>query len=85
MLFETIFPAFGARSHTKFGPDRFSRFDVYWIQKHTPRRRGPGKKKIVNSPIQITEIFLFHSYFHIISVLNQFSIGLVANVKQEFS
>jgi len=20
------------RSHTKFGPDRFSRFDVYWIQ-----------------------------------------------------
>ena len=19
-------------SHTKFGPDRFSRFDVYWIQ-----------------------------------------------------
>ena len=21
-----------ARSYTKFGPDRFSRFDVYWIQ-----------------------------------------------------
>ena len=20
------------RSHTKFGPDRFSRFDVYWTQ-----------------------------------------------------
>ena len=20
------------RSHTKFGPNRFSRFDVYWIQ-----------------------------------------------------
>ena len=23
------------RSHTKFGPDRFSRFDFYWIQKQT--------------------------------------------------
>ena len=21
-----------ARSHTKFGPDRFNRLDVYWIQ-----------------------------------------------------
>ena len=29
-----------ARSHTKFGPDRFSRFDVYWIQtdKQTPKQ-----------------------------------------------
>ena len=28
-----------ARSHKKFGPDRFSRFDVYWLQtnKQTPR------------------------------------------------
>ena len=28
------------RSHTKFGPDRLSRFDVYWIQtnKQTPRQ-----------------------------------------------
>ena len=24
-----------ARSHKKFGPDRFSRFDVYWIQLQT--------------------------------------------------
>ena len=26
-------------SHKKFGPDRFSRFDVYWIQinKQTPK------------------------------------------------
>ena len=29
-----------ARSHKKFGPDRFSRFDVYWIQtdKQTDRQ-----------------------------------------------
>ena len=29
-----------ARSHKKCGPDRFSRFDVYWIQtnKQTPRQ-----------------------------------------------
>ena len=28
------------RSHTKFGPGRFSRFDVYWIQtnKQSPRQ-----------------------------------------------
>ena len=27
-------------SHKKFGPDRFSRFDVYWIQKNkqTPKQ-----------------------------------------------
>ena len=25
-------PLGNARSHKKFGPDRFSRFDVYWIQ-----------------------------------------------------
>ena len=27
-------------SHKKFGPDRFSRFDVYWIQtnKQTPKQ-----------------------------------------------
>ena len=23
-----------SRSHKKFGPDRFNRFDVYWIQKN---------------------------------------------------
>jgi len=28
-------------SHTKFGPDRFSRFDVYWIQTD----RHPDKKQ----------------------------------------
>ena len=29
------------RSQTKFGPDRFSRFDVYWIQtnKHPDKQR----------------------------------------------
>ena len=28
------------RSHTKFRPDRFSRFDVFWIRtdKHTPKQ-----------------------------------------------
>ena len=31
-------------SHKKFGPDRFSRFDVYWIQtnKQTDRQAKPN-------------------------------------------
>ena len=28
-------------SHTKFGPDRFSRFDVYWIQTNRHTNRQP--------------------------------------------
>ena len=32
-----------ARSHTKFGSDRFCRFDVYWIQTNKPT---PRKAKI---------------------------------------
>ena len=34
-------------SHKKFGPDRFSRFDVYWIQtdKQTPRQTNKQTDK----------------------------------------
>ena len=34
LIFEIliIYPWGHVRYHTKFGPDRFSRFDVYWIQ-----------------------------------------------------
>ena len=31
------------RFHTKFGPDRFSRFDVYWIQSNKQTNRHPDK------------------------------------------
>ena len=31
------------RSHTKFGPDRFSRFDVYWTQTNRPTSKQTSK------------------------------------------
>ena len=31
-------------SHTKFVPDRFSRFDVYWIQKDKQTNRHPDRQ-----------------------------------------
>jgi len=35
-------------SHKKFGPDRFSRFDVYWIQtnKQTPKQSNTQASQI---------------------------------------
>jgi len=56
--FYHIFSYGHVMSHTKFGPDRFSRFDVYWIQTNkqtdkpnlyievtkVPTARGPDLK-----------------------------------------
>ena len=41
------------RSHTKFGPDRFSRFDVYWIQtdKKTNKQTDKPNLYIANEEI----------------------------------
>ena len=33
-------------SHKKFGPDRFSRFDVYWIQTNRQTDRHPDKPNL---------------------------------------
>ena len=35
-----------ARCHTKFGPDRFSRFDVYWIQTDRQTDRQTDKPNL---------------------------------------
>ena len=35
-------------SHKKFGPDRFSRFDVYWIQTDKPNLYIEDDKKNVS-------------------------------------
>jgi len=32
------------KSHTKFGPDRFKRFDVYWIQTNKQTNTHPDKQ-----------------------------------------
>ena len=31
-------------SHKKFGPDRFSRFDVYWMQTNKQTNRHPDRQ-----------------------------------------
>ena len=33
-------------SHKKFGPDRFSRFDVYWIQTNKQTNRQTDKPNL---------------------------------------
>ena len=33
-------------SHKKFGPDRFSRFDVYWIQTDKQTNKHPDKPNL---------------------------------------
>ena len=40
--------------HTKFGPDRFSRFDVYWIQKD---RQTEGQAKYIYIDSFFTRFF----------------------------
>ena len=35
--------------HKKFGPDRFSRFDVYWIQTDRQTNKQTSQIKIFNS------------------------------------
>ena len=42
-------------SHKKFGPDRFSRFDVYWIQtnKQTPKQTDRQAKFIYRRKITV--------------------------------
>jgi len=49
--FETLFinlPWGHAGSHNKFGPDRFCRFDVYWIQTYkTDTQRQTDKPKFI--------------------------------------
>ena len=48
-------------SHKKFGPDRFSRFDVYWIQtnKQTPKQTDKP-----NLYIDSSKLFLVNKHFY---------------------
>ena len=50
------------RSHTKFGPDRFSRFDVYWIQtnKHPQTDTQTSKVYIYVYTSQISMYIVLH-------------------------
>ena len=47
ILSSIILPCGYVRSHKKCGPNRFSRFDVYWTQKHTHIPQTPRKAKYV--------------------------------------
>ena len=41
-------------SHKKFGPDRFSRFDVYWIQTNKKTNRQTDRQAKPNLYIDLT-------------------------------
>ena len=58
-------------SHKKFGPDRFSRFYVYWIQ--TDRQTNKQTNKQTDKPnlyIDIYNIYIFR-YIHYINTTVQ--------------
>ena len=48
-------PLVYVRSHTKFGPDWFSRFDVYWIQTNIQTNKQTDR--------QAKFIYIFFSFF----------------------
>ena len=48
-------------SHKKFGPDRFSRFDVYWIQTNKQTNKQTDKPNLY--------IDCYHCYCHLIFCL----------------
>ena len=52
-------------SHKKFGPDRFSRFDVYWIQtnKQTDKQTDRQAKFIYRRDFRDHCAKFFHSIF----------------------
>ena len=47
-------------SHKKFGPDRFSRFDVYWIQ--TPKQTDKPNLYIDEQYIILGYLYEFEQY-----------------------
>ena len=48
------------RSHTKFGPDWFSRFDVYWLQKKQTNKQTPRQAKFIyRLDVQNTMQFIY--------------------------
>ena len=42
-------------SHKKFGPDRFSRFDVYWIQTNKQTNKHPDKPNLYIDKLRLCE------------------------------
>ena len=71
--------------HKKFGPDRFSRFDIYWIQtnKQTNKRNKQNRNSVEylnvlverireNNPQTIIQVGQYHTiYIHISKLKNQ--------------
>ena len=53
-------------SHKKFGPDRFNRFDVYWIQKQTNKQTNKQTDRQTDKPksnLYVFFIFCFYNFF----------------------
>ena len=46
-------------SHNKVGPDRFSRFDVYWIQTNKQTPKHPDKPNLyIDNPDRYENVYL---------------------------
>ena len=57
-------------SHKKFGPDRFSRFDVYWIQTNKQtNRQAKFIYRLPNMDID-TKIFMYPNIFPSSKIFN---------------
>ena len=60
-------------SHKKFGPDRFSRFDVYWIQTNRQTDRQTDKPNLYKDVFQfLSSHFLLKKNYtkHNVSLLS---------------
>jgi len=71
------------RSHTKFGPDRFSRFDVYWIQTNKQTPKHPDKPNLyIDSAKQKYQSVI---YPEVISTTEYVTIVPITDNKVDFS
>ena len=52
------------RAHTKFGPDRFSRFNVYWIPKKIDKQidKQTDKLSLNDKALLVQKYYIFHNH-----------------------
>ena len=75
------------RSHTKFGPDRFSRFDVYPLQTNKQTPKHPDRQAKYGREIQPKDdrfkTIVLGSFLHLFSLMVQKKCIKKANVENK--
>ena len=66
-------------SHKKFGPDRFSRFDVYWIQTNRQTDRQTDKPNLYIDMLSLTNLEEL-SFLAVLAFPKDSRIGLVCTI-----